>query len=279
MTSDEFVQRYVERYERDYPTYDTVCNFGMLAALSRAVELAGTLEKHAVAAQLSTMQMQEFYGLMKYDADGLLDRRPFMLQILGNASADSLKTETEPVPTIVFPENGANAELQFPMPDWPVRRCYRTCDHDHGVCSIHGVCTCHDGFTGDDCDLPLGLPAWMMPLVYAAVAVLGCAVLVGCAFGARLIRRHIRKAHEALRAEQARRQKKLDQALDTCDDIPHSCVLISARDFIALGSLRPHEELRNRGLLMQHDKLIELTAAPQRIIFFSHQVSCTLCPF
>ena len=74
-------------------------------------------------------------------------------------------------------------------------------------------------------------------------------------------------------------QKKLDQALDTCDDIPHSCALISARDFIALGSLRPHEELRNRGLLMQHDKLIELTAAPQRIIFFSHQVSCTLCPF
>jgi hypothetical protein len=64
-------------------------------------------------------------------------------------------------------------------------------------------------------------------------------------------------------------EKKLDKAFESCQEIPHSCALLSATDSQALGALRPHEELRDCGLLVHHDKLSWLARSPGRIMFFS----------
>ena len=64
---------------------------------------------------------------------------------------------------------------------------------------------------------------------------------------------------------------KLSQAIRTTSEFKFASVLISCRDFESLGTLKPHEELRDRGMLHYHDTLSELEAAPQRVVFFSHQ--------
>lgn len=65
---------------------------------------------------------------------------------------------------------------------------------------------------------------------------------------------------------------KLRAAIKTTADFDFAAALISAKDFESLGELRPHEELRDRGVLVFHDHLEELISAPQHTIFFSHQV-------
>jgi hypothetical protein len=106
-------------------------------------------------------------------------------------------------------------------------------------------------------------------LAIAALCALGVAALFACCGGARQLRASILRTRRALLEHEHNCIKALEEALETCHDIPHSCVLISVHDFCNLGALRPHEELRNRGLLVHHDKLKELTRSPARVIFFS----------
>jgi len=66
-------------------------------------------------------------------------------------------------------------------------------------------------------------------------------------------------------------KRKLTEALETTREFEHPEVLISVTNFLTLGKLQSHEELRDRGLLLFHDQLGEISRAPQRVMFFSHQ--------
>lgn len=102
-------------------------------------------------------------------------------------------------------------------------------------------------------------------------AVLGLVLGIIAVLGARYALARRRQHQRIVQAYLTGLEAKLDQAIASTSDVPHAAALIAAADFMQLGELRPHEELRDRGLLQMHDRLDELERAPQRIIFFSHQ--------
>jgi hypothetical protein len=80
----------------------------------------------------------------------------------------------------------------------------------------------------------------------------------------RMVRKAVFEYENGLRA-------KLHKAIETTREFEHAEVLITLRDFGRLGSLKSHEELRDRGILLYHDVLSEMSRAPQHVIFYSHQ--------
>lgn len=88
-----------------------------------------------------------------------------------------------------------------------------------------------------------------------------------------------RKRELAIKREYHRSlEAKIAAAIASTKEFDHAEVLLNAREFIRLGRLASHEELRDRGLLILHDKLDELTRAPHHIIFFSHQWTSRSAP-
>jgi hypothetical protein len=88
----------------------------------------------------------------------------------------------------------------------------------------------------------------------------------------------LRKIHQrrqlvasALKEYDNMMKRKLTEALETTREFEHPEVLISVTNFLTLGKLQSHEELRDRGLLLFHDQLGEISRAPQRVMFFSHR--------
>jgi len=79
------------------------------------------------------------------------------------------------------------------------------------------------------------------------------------------------KTLERNRTYRAQMLVRVQNAIDHASEFKHACVLLRASDFMALGSLKMHEELRDRGLLHYHDRLAELQRSPGHMIFFSHQ--------
>ena len=105
--------------------------------------------------------------------------------------------------------------------------------------------------------------------VLVAVLGLGLSTLAGLAV--RALIRQRREQRRIVQTYLSGLERKLDKAIASTSDVPHAAALLSAADFMRMGELRPHEELRDRGLLQLHDSLHELERAPQRIIFFSHR--------
>ncbi len=155
MTSTEFVDRYVQRFGSE-PSFEGVSNFGALAALCNAIEIAGTLEQTAVARALRQNHLQEFYADFAYDENGMIAPIPLTLQVLGNASFPTRVQNLEQrvssnAATVVFPPAEALGDrLQFPMPTWEVRRCFQTCTQLRRQCNLEtGACECVDGYSED----------------------------------------------------------------------------------------------------------------------------------
>ena len=78
-----------------------------------------------------------------------------------------------------------------------------------------------------------------------------------------------------LRAARARQQKLTDacvgQAIDTLRRMDCPAVYIRGDLFCKLGSLRPHGELRDAGMLTYKDRLEELSSVEHFSVFLSHQ--------
>ena len=83
--------------------------------------------------------------------------------------------------------------------------------------------------------------------------------------------RRVRQTRQVLQDYQESLKKKLDEALSSTHEMQFPVALIKMQDFIALGSLEPHETLRQRGLLHYHDRLSDVLCSSDRIVFFSHQ--------
>ena len=111
------------RYDGRKPSYHGAAQFGLGAALVKAIELAGSLDRDAVAAQLRNLSLPEFYSDISFDANGQLAATMLVLQFQANASKG-----LAPEATITAPPASSMGELQFPMPDWPIRVCWSRCN-------------------------------------------------------------------------------------------------------------------------------------------------------
>jgi hypothetical protein len=78
--------------------------------------------------------------------------------------------------------------------------------------------------------------------------------------------------HERLVKEQ------LLAAIRTTRSLDCPAIYIRATDFCKLGKLRPHEELRNEGVLVYKDALAQLASVEQFVVFVSHQWTSTAEP-
>ena len=63
-------------------SYHGAAPFGGLAALSYAVEAAGTLDTHAVAARLRAIDLREMYARTAFDSNGQITAGMLVLQSL-----------------------------------------------------------------------------------------------------------------------------------------------------------------------------------------------------
>ena len=112
-------------------------------------------------------------------------------------------------------------------------------------------------------------------LATASGVCMGLLLLLLSAVGVRHVYRQRRKNARIIQTYKRSLDAKIEMAIESTSEVPHSAVLISAMDFMRLGELRPYEELRDRGMLQMHDKLAEASKAPQHTIFFSHRESRT----
>lgn len=91
-------------------------------------------------------------------------------------------------------------------------------------------------------------------------------------------KRRQRAVRKAFARYNAMLEGSISEAIASTNDMAHAAVLISAGDFLKLGRLRSHEELRDSGVLMFHDRLHQLVTTTQRIVFFSHQWTSHTAP-
>ena len=188
MTSAEFVSEYEAKFGETVP-YQGVAQFAAAAALADAIQRAGTLDTHAVAAQLrarnsTSTALSEFYGELAYDEHGqmLVGAMP-VLQYLPPPTDDVRLV----YPTELSPPG---VGLVFPMPSWAERRC-RVFSRGlssgqasaypsglecfgHGTCADDGACVCDAEWQGTYCqDRLSGIPIVNLGGLFPFFAVVG----------------------------------------------------------------------------------------------------------
>ena len=165
MTSAEFSSEFAALVDSHvYPSYHAAAAAAALVALFEAIERAGSLNTSAVAAELRSMQLQEFYGNISFD------RESNQLVSNGGLVIQEIATEATAEDVIVFPDALANHSMTFPMPPLAQRRCVlfgpdstagddnpavdrlsRQCS-GNGMCTLEGYCECYGDFEGSLCD-------------------------------------------------------------------------------------------------------------------------------
>jgi hypothetical protein len=154
------------RFYGDEPSHEAAAMFTSLCALAVAIEKAETLNTSAVATQLRSLVLPEFFDNISFDANGMVAS---LTQVTFNMPAGP----SEPVRAASI-----NAStLIYPMPPWPQRWCEyigpETTYADytgtpasgpqcsgHGTCNKDGTCDCETGYDGTRCEQP-GLQAYV----------------------------------------------------------------------------------------------------------------------
>ena len=103
----------------------------------------------------------------------------------------------------------------------------------------------------------------------AIIASVAAPFVIG--YATRLYVAHVKYIRKVYREHEERLHKQLRDAIATTHEMKFPATLLAARDFLKLGTLKSHEELRDRGLLLYHDVLDDLLNSPERLVFFSHQ--------
>jgi hypothetical protein len=139
------------RFYGDEPSHEAAAMFTSLCALAVAIEKAETLNTSAVATQLRSLVLPEFFDNISFDANGMVAS---LTQVTFNMPAGP----SEPVRAASI-----NAStLIYPMPPWPQRWCeyigpettyanYTGMPASGPQCSGHGTCN-KDGTC--DCEVP-----------------------------------------------------------------------------------------------------------------------------
>jgi hypothetical protein len=81
----------------------------------------------------------------------------------------------------------------------------------------------------------------------------------------------VAKSRRLRRAQDARTRQRARLALDTTCHISYPATFLRASDFVTLGELVMHEELRDRGLLLYLDDFERLALGKEYTVFISHQ--------
>ena len=162
MTSMQFADEYAARFGGEQATYQAASAFASLCALGAAIEAAESLETSAVASQLRSLDLSEFYlGRISFDQTGMVDQDFLALQVMPGTFAQE----------IVAPQQDVTiGQLVFPMPPWEQRWCKYIGPGKtraqytgtplplecagHGSCSTTGICICTEGYGNLDCSLP-----------------------------------------------------------------------------------------------------------------------------
>ena len=121
---------------------------------------------------------------------------------------------------------------------------------------------------------PLAPPPPTAPPPYLYEAEIGfgstAAVLVLIALLFLIQNRFLTKSLHVKQRKAAAREA-IRAAIDTTGRMRYTASFVRAQDFLELGHLVPHEELRNRGKLVYRDSFNELAHGQDYTIFISHQ--------
>lgn len=112
-TGSEFVEAYQGAYDGEMPSYHAAGGYVAGLILQKAIEMAGSLDVEAVKQALDAMDLLTFYGHIKFDtsaeAHGLqVGHEMVYIQWQQDESGNLVKQ-------VVWPAEGATAELLFPM--------------------------------------------------------------------------------------------------------------------------------------------------------------------
>jgi len=267
LTSAEFVDRFAERFDGAKPSYHGAAQFGVGISLVKAIENAASLDPNLVAAELRTLNLPEFYTDISFDANGQLEAPMLVLQFQANYSKVA-----SPEGTITFPVDKQVKELQFPMPDWPIRDCWDTCNGVTGHCIESGECVCAENYQGATCEEYVVVKEDKEGLIIMA-AVLGPILFLLLCFGAYRFALFIKKALELKKKEEARKIARCRASIKAAVTLQSPAYLVSFKAFKDLGKLTMHEAARKGGLLHSIDEYEELVdfSTKHPVIFFSHQ--------
>src|SRR5216684_4473820 len=109
------VSQYVAAYKAKYPglgdpDYHVAESTAACLALQKAIENAGSLDPKKVRDALAALDVTVFFGQIKFDSRGINIYKPMVVEQIQNG-----------VHHTVFPANVADAQPQYPTPNWDQR--------------------------------------------------------------------------------------------------------------------------------------------------------------
>jgi len=108
--SPKFVKEYVAKYKTN-PPYQAAASYSGMQILEAAVKKAGSLDREKVRDALATVEVQAIFGDYKVDDKGAqIAGRAYVLQIQDGKRR------------LVWPNDGKDADLIFPVPEWSARK-------------------------------------------------------------------------------------------------------------------------------------------------------------
>ena len=266
-TSQDFEDKFMARFEDTKPSYHGASGFTSVVVLGAAIEAAGTLTTSTVVQKIREMSVSEFYANIAFDANGQLSAEMMTIQFGPNRSKQAGATVD-----IIYPPAVSSAEWHFPMPDWPIRHCWATCNDASGHCSEEGKCVCDDGFQGENCGERVVVVEDKTRL-YVLALVVGCILALQLSFGLWRFYIFIKKALKLKKEDEKRRVKRCQEAIKSAVTLQSSAYLVKFSDFKKFGKLIVHEEARTKGLLHTIDDYEDLVTFTKEnpVVFLSHQ--------
>jgi branched-chain amino acid transport system substrate-binding protein len=111
MTTPDYVSAYKQKYGTvDNPSYITADATASAVALGRAIENANSLDPEAVRNALVGLDLQTWFGRIKFDQTGLNTSKPMIVEQIQNGNVRT-----------VWPPEVAYAKFDYPTPDWSTR--------------------------------------------------------------------------------------------------------------------------------------------------------------
>lgn len=204
--SSHFYAQYAERYNTGV-TEEGAAMFAAAIALVHAIEEANSTDTGLVTDQLQAMDLEEFFGTIKFNTNGQGTAENLVVQY-GPGSAGSA-TATAAILDQAYSNDSLVNKTRFPMPSWSKRRCRAYGGGNsggsgmslvtvecagHGSCNDDGSCTCIAGFTGQNCEEAVPDHSEVITI---ASAIIGSLAFVICGLYGYILRRRYVRNHTA----------------------------------------------------------------------------------
>ena len=113
----------------------------------------------------------------------------------------------------------------------------------------------------------------MVPILVAILGILGSILTLIALVGAVRGTLFLRRLHKAFAEKKEAQKERCRRALRAVARLESSCHLITMSTLIELGKLKPHETVRDLGLLKSVDTFEDLASFTEEhpVVFFSHQ--------